>query len=219
MLHNVLYSDGDESGMGDRKVNEIFMILSPLATRTLAELMGAFEDRALLLRALHQTAQGIRYVHSRGIIHRDLKPNNLLVTDPFRVVVADFGHATSELHSKDHRKGTIAYLPPEIIDLKISSRSKGSWSAASDVFSFGIVGYELLHGMFKRRSSGIIDDAILDLLRRNVESSHTEFDAVLQTALRSDPLKRPSMKDICFAPVWPGPETELNLGKRKSIPT
>ncbi|RVX70515.1 hypothetical protein B0A52_05166 [Exophiala mesophila] len=219
VLHNVLFSDGDEYGMGDRKVNEVFMILSPLATKTLAELIGASEDRALLLRALHQTAQGVRYVHSRGIIHRDLKPNNLLVTDPFRVVVADFGHATRELHSKDHLKGTMAYLPPEIIDLKISSRSKGSWSAASDVFAFGVVGFELLHGMFKRRSSGIIDDTILGLLRGRVENSHTEFDAILQTALRSDPQKRPSMRDICLAPVWPGPETEVNNGKRKSIPT
>lgn len=206
-------------GMGDRKANEIFMILAPLATRTVAELIGGDEEPLVRLMALHQTAQGLRYIHSKGVIHRDLKPNNLLVTDPFRVVVADFGHSTNELRSTDHRKGTVAYLPPEIIDLKTSTRSKGYWSTSSDVFAFGIIGYELLHGMFRRRSTGAIDESILELLRSKIESSHTEIDAILQTALRTDPRRRPGMRDVCLAPVWPGPETEINQGKRKSIPS
>ena len=81
--------------------------------------------------------------HANGIIHRDLKPSNIIISDAGRVKVLDFGVAlvTSEEHltETDSTVGTIAYMSPEQI-------SSGEVDARSDVFSLGIVFYELLSG-------------------------------------------------------------------------
>jgi serine/threonine protein kinase len=81
--------------------------------------------------------------HANGIIHRDLKPSNIIISDAGRVKVLDFGVAlvTSEEHltEADSTVGTVAYMSPEQI-------SGGEVDARSDVFSLGIVFYELLSG-------------------------------------------------------------------------
>ncbi|EXJ79539.1 serine/threonine protein kinase [Capronia epimyces CBS 606.96] len=208
------FGKADRRSLRTSRVDTVHLILTPLATRTLEAFVGGLEARPLCLKALHHVAQGLRHIHAMGIIHRDVKPSNLLIAEPFRVVVADFGHSTHEKASRNHKMGTIWYLAPEIVELKTSSHAKGHWSPASDVFAYGLVGYELIHGEI-RRAGGFINNTVLDRLLTMVNGSQEPIDTLLQASLSRDPDQRPSMSDICLESFWGEAETTTNDSKRK----
>ncbi|KAK7892189.1 hypothetical protein LTR67_007285 [Exophiala xenobiotica] len=194
--------------------SEVYLIISPFAPETLYKLMTPSTDISEKLRAIHHIAQGLRYIHSRGVIHRDLKPSNLLITQPFRVVIADFGHSNREKKSIDHMKGTLDFLPPEIQDLKNKSRNKSCWSFASDVFTFGFIAFELLYGQFRRSERRLIGPDVREAVRHQLRTS-TSIDTLLYDTLLTDPAERPDMMQVCLANIWPDPETSVKEGKRK----
>jgi serine/threonine protein kinase len=97
-----------------------------------------FEDVELIAR---QLAVALSYAHERGIVHRDIKPANVLY-QPGRVKLLDFGIAkleTSELTATGEFMGTPSYMSPEIF-------SGGVADGRSDLFSLGVVLYQLLTG-------------------------------------------------------------------------
>ncbi|MCG8462158.1 MAG: serine/threonine protein kinase, partial [Holophagales bacterium] len=94
------------------------------------------------LGVLVQVAEGMAYAHSQGVVHRDLKPANIRLLADGRVKVMDFGIAKlatdeSRLTKKGVTLGTASYLPPEQV--------RGSdVDHRADLFSFGVLAYELL---------------------------------------------------------------------------
>jgi serine/threonine protein kinase len=91
-----------------------------------------------------QIARGLGAVHEQGIVHRDLKPENILVAADGRVKLTDFGLARFEqeqfrLTQTGALVGSLAYMSPEVASGSPATQS-------SDVFSFGVVAYELLCG-------------------------------------------------------------------------
>ncbi|KIW22054.1 uncharacterized protein PV07_12546 [Cladophialophora immunda] len=222
-LTEVIYSDGDDSSMGNRRINDVYMIFEPWAPRTLHALMASQVSPSIRWRAFHQGAQGIRYFHSFGVIHRDLKFGNILVVqlDPLRVVITDFGHATTFTNSQDHMKGTISYLPPEIIELKEKSNDPKRtppdpalrWSCKSDVYSYGLVGWALRHGYFKRPVDGI-DKIVHKGLLATLQNSRTAADEVLEDMLAWDSDSRLEMREVLLKPCWSEPETPCIEKKR-----
>ena len=97
-----------------------------------------------MLRIVRQVADALDYAHRQGIVHRDIKPSNILLDRSGRVKVADFGIAkmagqSTELTMAGSVMGSPQYLSPEQIrgeDL----------DGRSDVFSLGVVFYEILSG-------------------------------------------------------------------------
>ena len=91
---------------------------------------------------LLQVANGLGYAHSEGVIHRDIKPGNIRVLENDRVKIMDFGiaklaSAETQLTQKGVTMGTASYLPPEQV--------RGSdLDHRADIFSFGVLAYELL---------------------------------------------------------------------------
>ncbi len=97
---------------------------------------------AVKLEILLQVANGLGYAHSEGVIHRDIKPGNIRLLEGGRVKIMDFGiaklaSAETQLTQKGVTMGTASYLPPEQV--------RGSeLDLRADIFSFGVLAYELL---------------------------------------------------------------------------
>ncbi|MCP4656959.1 MAG: serine/threonine protein kinase [bacterium] len=91
---------------------------------------------------LRQVAQGLVYAHSQGVIHRDIKPGNVRLLEDGTNKIMDFGiaklaSAETQLTQKGVTMGTASYLPPEQV-------RGGDLDHRADIFSFGVLAYELL---------------------------------------------------------------------------
>lgn len=133
------------------------------------------------IELLLQMLQALTYLHQRGIIHRDIKPANIMVDKQGQVKLLDFGLAT--LYERDPATGmvgTLKYMSPEVIHGGIASK-------ASDLWSVGMVAYELLTGKypFDSQSPNRLIDAILtesldfdhiqSLASEEVPTQHTSY--------------------------------------------
>ena len=111
---------------------------------------------------IEQTLSGLSVAHQQGIIHRDLKPGNIMLESSGRVVVMDFGLARSMGGDGMTRSGlmvgTMEYMSPEQAQAR-------ELDARSDVFTVGLIWFELLTGKMPYQA----DSAIASLLKRTQE--------------------------------------------------
>ena len=123
---------------------EVFLIMELITGGTLRELLaerGPMPPHAAA-SVMRGMLTGLAVAHAKGMVHRDIKPDNVLIDASSRVKLSDFGlvrAAAETTQSTDQIVGTVAYLSPEQVD-------GGALTAASDVYSAGIVLFELLTG-------------------------------------------------------------------------
>jgi tRNA A-37 threonylcarbamoyl transferase component Bud32 len=135
--------------------------------------------------------QGLDYAHARGVVHRDIKPANLLITLAAQLKISDFGIArieSSTLTQAGSMVGTPSYMPPE--------QFRGEQvDGRSDVFSAGIVLYQLLTGA--RPFTGSAAVVMQQILNDHPQAPSqlapalgTRFDRVVSTAMAKAPGER-----------------------------
>jgi eukaryotic-like serine/threonine-protein kinase len=139
-----------------------------------------------------QILRAARFAHKRGIIHRDIKPHNVIVDDEGRVKVTDFGIAragASDMTETGAIMGTAAYLSPE--------QAQGhAVSASSDLYSVGILLYELLTGKVPFDAESAVTIALKQVSeapvppRRLNPAVSPELEDVVLRALQKDPARR-----------------------------
>ncbi|MDB5308573.1 MAG: serine/threonine protein kinase, partial [Gemmataceae bacterium] len=111
--------------------------------RPVAALVG---DVEAVLRILSGLADGLAHAHARGVLHLDLKPGNVLLPDDGEPMLLDFNLSFDAAEpNREVIGGTIPYMAPEqLIDLR--SRGKGEIDARTDLYSLGVMAFELLTG-------------------------------------------------------------------------
>jgi hypothetical protein len=143
---------------------------------------------------LVQIARGLQYAHSRGVVHRDIKPANIRILEDDTAKIMDFGIAKLAQHQETLTQegitlGTAAYLAPEQI-------RGGAFDARTDLFSFGILAYELL--AFERPFQGaeisavfykILNEAAPSLAEKAPDCP-AELERIVQRCLEKEPQKR-----------------------------
>jgi serine/threonine protein kinase len=171
-----------------------YIAMENLPGRTLRDLLH--EEAPLdQERAIHfgvQILQAAGFAHRNGIVHRDFKPHNVIVGADDRLKVTDFGIAragASEMTETGSIMGTAQYLSPE--------QAQGQHvEAASDIYSIGVMLYEMLTGQVPFTGDSAVSIALKHVndepipIRQLRPDVHPALEAAVMRALAKDPAQR-----------------------------
>jgi len=191
-----IYDVGEDLGMS-------YIVMEFVEGETLAQLMKRQRFSVQQIKhVIYHAGMGLDYAHASGVFHRDVKPDNIMVSTAGLVKVMDFGIARiveSSLTKTGSVMGTPAYMSPEQVNgEKIDGRS--------DIFSLGVILYELLTG--KKPFTG---ETISSLMFAIIKSDptqpstldakvHTTWDAILRKALAKNRDERyPTAREFAAA--------------------
>ena len=183
------YGEDDHDG---RHIAYLVMELVP--GRPLSRLIAESGPLPLTtaLDLLAQAADALHAAHVAGVVHRDVKPGNLLVLDDGTLKVTDFGIAraanSAALTEVGQVIGTASYISPE-------QASGGEATAASDIYSLGVVGYEMLAGHPPFTADNPIALTMAHVHQAPPPLPDTvpaEVRNVIAAAMSKDPVDRPS---------------------------
>lgn len=184
-----VFDTGEDDG-------ELFIVMEYVEGESLAELL-AREERIEPTRALEladQACAALAYAHSQGVVHRDVKPANILLRTDGVLKVADFGIASAAdataLTQAGTLLGTASYVAPE--------QARGVKAGPqADVFSLGVVLYEVLTGKLPWKIKGLADLPTIGAtparpVRDLAPDVPAPAAAAVMRALATDPRDRPA---------------------------
>jgi eukaryotic-like serine/threonine-protein kinase len=148
-----------------------FIVMERLEGDSLKQkLQGKALDLDLLLDVAVQVAQALEALHAKGIIHRDIKPANVFITQSGQVKVLDFGLAkishegvAGDEHAYEHSLTAVGVVPGTAVYMSPEQARGEDLDPRSDIFSFGVVLYEMATGQKPFRGTNVVTtlDAML----------------------------------------------------------
>ncbi len=147
-----VYDVGEEDG-------EHYIVMEYIEGKTLKQLLKKRESLTLseVIDIMTQLTDGIAHAHESYIIHRDIKPQNIMIQDDGKIKITDFGIAmalnATQLTQTNSVMGSVHYLPPE-------QASGKSATIKSDIYSLGILMYELLTGNVPFKGDNAVEIAL-----------------------------------------------------------
>lgn len=139
--------------------NEHYIVMEYIEGKTLKQLLKKRESLTLteVIDIMTQLTDGIAHAHESYIIHRDIKPQNIMIEDNGLIKITDFGIAmalnATQLTQTNSVMGSVHYLPPE------QASGKGT-TIKSDIYSLGILMYELLTGTVPFKGDNAVEIAL-----------------------------------------------------------
>jgi Tol biopolymer transport system component/predicted Ser/Thr protein kinase len=176
-----------------------FIVMEYVDGKTLRQMIPVQKMQDAISYAI-QIGEALQEAHSKGVVHRDVKTDNIMVNSKKQVKVMDFGLAklkgSLKLTKTSSTVGTLAYMAPEQIQ-------GGEVDARSDIFSFGVVLYEMLTGHIPFRGEheaamvySIVNEEPVPIQKHLPEVS-SELVHVVNRALEKDPEDRyQSVRDM-----------------------
>lgn len=190
-----MYDVGEDNGT-------YYIVMEYVEGRTLKQLLkkrGALTVSEVIDIML-QLTDGINYAHDKYIIHRDLKPQNIMISDDGKIKITDFGIAmalnSTQLTQTNSVMGSVHYLPPE------QASGKGS-TIKSDIYSMGIMLYELLTGKLPFKGDTAVEialkhmkDPIPSVRKTNPNISQTLENIVLKSTAKNPKNRYDDVKEM-----------------------
>ncbi len=193
-----VYERGEDKG-------NLYIVMELLEGQTLSQRYKEkkYPTVSQCIHIMFQLSHILTHIHKENIIHRDLKPENIMLIskdeDPDFVKLLDFGIARiqsfSRLTETGQVLGTISYLPPEVV-------SGGEITPAVDVYSLGILGYEML-----TRMSPFPGTLPVEIMKKIIESSAPQpmelnrevpyrLNELIRRMMDKNPEKRPNTNEV-----------------------
>jgi serine/threonine protein kinase len=170
-----------------------YLVMEYVAGGSLADLVGKPLLPERVLEFVEQAARGAGAAHANGVVHRDLKPANILLDEEGRPKLADFGIAASRGGERMTRTGQAIGSPHYISPEQVSGQRA---TPASDVYSLGIVLYQLLTGVRPHEHENVTAVAISHVDEEpDPPSAHNDdldptLDALVLRCLSKNPEER-----------------------------
>jgi len=188
---SILDTNRTEDGRG-------YIVFEYIAGQTLqARILGADFDRTQAVRWIADVADSLHYAHKNNLVHRDIKPANILIDESGNAKLTDFGLAKMDdqffMDDTGRVLGTVAYMNPE------QASGQAHWaSPQSDIYSLGVVLYELLCGK-RPFTAGSSLDLIQQVEKRPPAPPRTVDDSI------------PSpLEDVCLKAMAKNPTERYN---------
>ena len=175
--------------------SEYYIVMEYIEGKTLKQLLKKRESLTLteVIDIMTQLTDGIAHAHESYIIHRDIKPQNIMIQDDGRIKITDFGIAmalnATQLTQTNSVMGSVHYLPPE------QASGKGA-TVKSDIYSMGILMYELLTGTVPFKGDNAVEIALKHMkdkipsIRKQDPSIPQSVENILMKATAKNPRNR-----------------------------
>jgi len=166
-----IYDFGEINGM-------LYIVMEYIPGRTLFDTCnGQQVDQKEAARLISDMSEGLAHAHEAGMLHRDIKPANVLIDDQAKPKIVDFGLARpmGEEHSAGVVFGTPGYTAPEVLNNPYAVDHR------SDIFSMGVMLYELLTGHLPGTPVIPVSQA---------SNSDPRFDAIIAKSIHPNPAMR-----------------------------
>lgn len=167
-----VYDVGEEDG-------QYYIVMEYIEGKTLKQLLKKRETLTLteVIDIMLQLTDGLAHAHESYIIHRDIKPQNIMILDNGLVKITDFGIAmalnATQLTQTNSVMGSVHYLPPEQANGK-------SATVKSDIYSLGILMYELITGSVPFKGDNAVEIA-LKHMKEKIPSIRKQNPTIPQT--------------------------------------